>query len=187
MHYFMYRRAMLAMCVILFFDHHSLLGQQIPSVIISPTYDSILVSQVEASQNPFNGGVVIHLKFLNQYTKKIKLHFNIGGYEGLGLKDDKGVKYKIFTNSDAVGTNGINDGFKPVAAVKFGASAFKYFTYVEQDLVSKEEKTFTIQLDKVDKKVQSIKALYLRCILSIDYGQVGDKTYMIENIPVTRK
>jgi hypothetical protein len=83
-----------------------------------------------------------------------------------------------------IGTAGINKSFLPIAGVLFGKNKMNFVTYVKDTLQTGESKTLIIRLGKVNKAVTYLKEFHIRCILTLNYMWVGDKTYQVKNIKV---
>jgi hypothetical protein len=151
--------------------------------IISP-FDSLIISNVKAIGNIETGTIEISMDVRNDYYKMIEAYWSLGGFEDLGITDDKGKKYKIFTSTKLIGTANINNGFKGISGVQFGSKKMDWLTYVKDTLSAGDSKKLIIRVPKVDKTVKSIKELHIRCILSKGYMWAGDKSYQISNIKV---
>lgn len=151
--------------------------------IVSP-FDSLIMSNVTAIGNIEAGSMEISMVVRNDYYKMIDAHWSLGGFEDLGITDDKGKKYKIFTSTKLIGTANINNGFKSISGVQFGSKKMDWLTYVKDTLSAGDSRKLIIRIPKVDKTVKLIKELHIRCILSKGYMWAGDKSYVIKNIKV---
>jgi hypothetical protein len=148
-------------------------------------FDSIFVNHISTAVDT-SQVLTISMDFSNSYSKSVKLHFALGGYEGLGIEDDKGRKYKIYTSENLVGTDQINKGYMAISSVQFGDKMFHSFTYVEQDIAAGQSRKLIIKVKKFDRSVQEITDFHIRCILSVNYSQIGDKIFQLHNLKTLR-
>jgi hypothetical protein len=151
--------------------------------IISP-FDSLTITNVKAIGNIETGSMEISMDVRNDYHKLTDVHWILGGFEDLGLTDDKGIKYKIFTSTQMIGTANINKGFQRITGVQFGSKKMDWLTYVKDTVGTNQSKKLIIRLAKVNKAVSLIKELQMRCILTLGYIWAGDKFYQIKNVKV---
>lgn len=151
--------------------------------IISP-FDSLTITNVKAVGNIETGSMEISMDVRNDYHKQTDVHWSLGGFEDLGITDDKGMKYKIFTSTQLIGTANINKGFQKITGVQFGSKKMDWLTYVKDTVGIEQAKKLIIRLAKVDNAVRFIKELQIRCILTLDYVWAGDKSYQLKNIKI---
>jgi hypothetical protein len=151
--------------------------------IVSP-FDSLIISNVKAIGNIETGSMEISMIVRNDYYRMIDAHWSLGGFEDLGITDDQGKNYKIFTSTKLIGTANINNGFKSISGVQFGSKKMDWLTYVKDTVSAGDSKKLIIRIPKVDKTVKSIRELHIRCILSKGYMWAGDKSYQINNIKI---
>jgi hypothetical protein len=159
-------------------------AQDTTEMKIISAFDSLIISDVKAIGNIETNSMEISMVVHNDYYKMIDAHWSLGGFEDLGITDDKGKKYKVLTSTKLIGTANINNGFKSISGVQFGSKKMDWLTYVKDTLSAGDSKKLVIRVPKVDKTVKSIKELHIRCILSKGYMWAGDKSYQINNIKV---
>ncbi|MET7000736.1 hypothetical protein [Chitinophaga defluvii] len=170
-------------CILLVATVFTVTAQDAHEIKISSPYPSLPLSDVKASGNQKTGIVEITMSFKNNYSKSAGVSLAIGGFDDLGITDSKGIKYKVFTQKNAVNTN---KGFQNISFVQFGDKKFNWVATVKQEMSAGESRTLTLRM-KSENGVKSIGNFHIRCILSLDYEHIGDKMYLIENIPVVWK
>lgn len=156
-------------------------------LIVSLPYDSLSASNIKAVGAAKTGELTVSVDIENRYAKQAKIHFSLGGYNDLGVEDDKGNKYKIHTRSTPMGREEGNKGYGKISSVFFGDKKMGSFTYVEQEIGTGDTKTFTIKLAQFNKSSKKIVDLHVRCILFLNYMHVGDKLVQFKNIPIEWK
>ena len=181
------KNAIIALVTILGLTGLKTRGQDNQLSIDKPPFDSLTVSNIKATGNFQTGALELRIEFVSNYAQLAKVHFSLGGFEGLGIIDCAGRKYKINTNDDLVGTSGINEGFKKIDKVVFGDKKFEYFTYVEQEISATKSKTLVVAINKFDKGCKEIKQFHIRTLLSLAYIPKGDGLYAINNIKIDWK
>ncbi|HWK02773.1 MAG TPA: hypothetical protein VNS58_04040 [Puia sp.] len=164
--------------------HFIVLAQDSTELKVISPYDSLVLSDIKAIGNLQTGNLELSMQVRTDYHKLTDVYFDLGGFGSMGITDDKGMKYKIPTNDRLIGTAGINKGYMPVSGVQFGKNKMNWVTYVKDTLHTGESKTLTIRLGKVNKTLSYIKEFHIRCILTLNYMWVGDKTYQAKNIKV---
>lgn len=166
-------------------QYHNLLAQDSTVPKITIPFDSLVVKDFKLTGNVLKGGVTISMRYENQYSKIVNVHFKLGGFENFGLTDDKGNKYKIYSRESLIGPANINKGYYSITSVVFGSSKLDYYTaVVEQVLKPGESKMLTIQIGKVNRNVNYIRDFHINCSLMLDYMFKGEKTYNIENLRI---
>ena len=150
----------------------------------SPATDSIQISNIHADGNSANGQVEVSMDFTNHYYRPVLIHLILGGYEGLGLTDNKGNKYKIPTSDQLYNTSDINKGFIGISAVQFGDKSFKSFTYVDQKVPPGESRQLLIRIPKVSQSITEFNELSTHRQVSINYGLVGDHVIKLQDIRI---
>lgn len=151
--------------------------------IVSP-FDSLQITEVLANGNIKTGNLEIVITFKNDYSKLAGVYLSLGGFYDFGITDSKGRNYKIHTNVNAVNTN---KGYSNIPFIQFGDHKFDWVTYVKQEISSGDDRKLSVRLSKIDKGTQQITNFHVRCILSLDYGHVGDKMYSVEHIKINWK
>jgi len=151
---------------------------------VTGAFDSIEVKEIKATGNLTSGTVTITMQVHNRYATSALVHFQLGGEENFSIVDDKGTKYKIFTSENLLRAAGINKGFHNIASLHFGGQRSSSFMYARQELGPDESKLLSIQIDKVDKTVHTIKAFRIRCRRATGIKMDDETVYQIENIPV---
>ncbi|MGF6928579.1 hypothetical protein QFZ48_004079 [Chitinophaga sp. W2I13] len=159
-------------------------AQEISKPEIIAPFDSLRLSDVHASGNIKTGTVEIIMNFKNDYSQVARVYLALGGFEDFGITDSKGRKYKLHTDVNAVNTN---KGYINIPFIQFGDKKFSWVAHVIQEIPYTEMRKLTIRINKLDKGTQLLTNFHIRCILSLDYGNVGDKMYSVENIRINWK
>ncbi|TXJ29062.1 MAG: hypothetical protein E6Q24_05120 [Chitinophagaceae bacterium] len=159
-------------------------GQDSSALIVKVPFDSIAVTNVRAVGNIQTGSVEISLDFRNDYHELVDLHWSVGGFDGLGMTDDKGEFYKIYTSTKAIGAAGINKGYLQIKGVQFGSKKMDWLTYVKDTVNAGNTKKLKVTIPKMQKDVAVIKEFHARCILSVSQMWVGDEQFTIDNIKI---
>lgn len=159
----------------------SSLGQNKASL---PATDSIQISNIQAEGDLATGQVQITMDFTNNYHQEALVFLVLGGFDGLGLVDNKGNKYKIHTTEQLINTADINKGFINIASVRFGDKTFKSLTFVDQKIPTGESRQLTIRIPKVATSVTEFNELYSHRQVSINYGMVADNIIKLQDIKI---
>lgn len=159
-------------------------GQDTSAPTIKVPFDSIAVTNVKAVGNIQTGSVEISMDIRNDYHALVDLHWSVGGYDGLGMTDDKGKFYKIYTSTKAIGAAGINKGYLQIKGVQFGSKKMDWLTYVKDTVSAGNTKKLKVTIPKMQKDVAVIREFHARCILSVSQMWVGDEQFTINNIKI---
>jgi hypothetical protein len=160
------------------------LAQSDSSARVNKPFDSLTISNVEATGKASAHTLVITMQVTNSYSKVARVHFSLGGFEGLGITDNKGSKYKIHTYDGLTGTEGINKGYLKIGGVEFADVTFHSFTYVEKDLAPGQSAALKITIPKFAKDISVLPDVHIRCILSVNYLRKGDDLFQVNNLNV---
>jgi hypothetical protein len=171
---------------LLFYSSLAIAGvaQDTSQLTVKIPFDSIVVTNVKAVGNVQTGSVEISLDVRNDYHELVDLHWSVGGFDGLGMTDDKGKFYKIYTNTKAIGAAGINKGYLQIKGVQFGSKKMDWLTYVKDTVNAGNTKKLKVTIPKMQKDVAVIKEFHARCILSVSQMWVGDEQFTIENMKI---
>ncbi|PUZ28621.1 hypothetical protein DCC81_03820 [Chitinophaga parva] len=151
------------------------------------TADSIQISNVQATGDPLTGQVKVTMDFTNHYSRPVRVHLVLGGFDGLGLTDNKGGKYKIHTTDQLAGTADINKGFNNITSVQFGDKRYKWLTFVEQQLTPGASRQLSIGIPKVSPSVTEFNEINTRRQVSINYAMVADHVVKLPAVPIQWK
>lgn len=147
-------------------------------------FDSLQVDHIAAVGNIKTGVVEITMDFKNNYSKIARVSLGLGGFHDFGITDSKGRNFKLHTDVNTVNTN---KGYNNIPFIQFGDKKFNWIATVAQDVPSTESRKLTVRINKVENSTMEISDFHIRCILSVDYGNVGDKMYLVENIKINWK
>ena len=139
---------------------------------------------VMATGNLKPGTVEITMDFKNWYSNIAGVSLGLGGFPDFGITDSKDRKFKLHTDVNTVNTN---KGYGNIPLVEFGDKKFTWVATVNQEIPPTEARKLTIRLNKLDKSIKEIRDFHIRCILSVDYGNVGDQIYSVERIQINWK
>jgi len=147
--------------------------------------DSIEITHSQATGDTGSGQVQVSLTFKNNYAQPALVHLVLGGFDGLGLEDDQGKKYKIHTTEQLAGTESINKGFINIAFVQFGDKQYKWLTYVEQKIPAGQARELLIRIPKVNKSTHAFTRIISRRQVTINHALKADQVYTINNVAIT--
>jgi len=133
-------------CAFIFDFCPSVSAQDTTEMKIISTFDSLIISNVKAIGNIETGSMEISMVVRNDYYKMIDAYWSLGAFEDLGITDDKGKKYKIFTSTKLIGTANINNGFKSISGVQFGNKKMDWLTYVKDTVSAGDSKKLIIRV-----------------------------------------
>lgn len=159
-------------------------AQDSPQLQIISPFDSLFVSAVKAVGNLMTGSVDVTMQVTNQYHKLAVVEFSGGAFGDFGVTDDKGVKYKLYSNDHLIGTGGINKGYAPITGLQLGKSKTQMILLVQDTLSNGQISTLHFRLMKVDKSVVALKEMHLLSMLFLDYMMKGQKQFLLKNVPV---
>lgn len=177
------------------FYHHllpGLLGAAILTCTANPiqgqtpasSADSIQISNAHATGESATGQVELSLTFTNHYSNTATVHLVLGGFDGLGLVDDKGTKYKIHTTDQLANTADINKGYVNIAFVQFGDKQYKWLTFVEQKIPPGDSRQLVVRISKVATTVSQFSKIITRRQVSINYAFKADRTSTLADVPI---
>jgi hypothetical protein len=176
-------REILFLCLLILARFHASGQDSSAPKVISP-FESLPLTDVVAKGNTATGTIEIEMKFQNKYPKVADVYLSLGPYNDFGITDDKGNKYKVFTNEGLIESSPINKGYKQVNAVQFGNKKMQMVTYLKDTLNNGQSLVFKFTIGKLDKSTTYIKEVHIRCILSLNHVWAGDQSYQIRNIMV---
>ncbi|MFX1707258.1 hypothetical protein PV783_25035 [Chitinophaga sp. CC14] len=156
-------------------------AQSISELKITAPFDSLGLTAVTASGNVKTGTIEVSMIFKNNYSKMAGVSLSLGGFPDFGITDAKGRKYKLHTDGNAVNTN---KGYQDIPFIQFGDKKFTWVATVAQQIPPTETRKLIVRINKLDRSTGAITDFHIRCILSLDYGHIGDKVYKIENLKV---
>lgn len=177
------RREILFLSLLLLAKIHAFGQDSLAPKVVSP-FESLLITDIAAKGNSATGTIQLEMKFQNKYPKVAGVYLSLGTFNDFGITDDKGNKYKVFTNEGLIESSPINKGYKQVQAVQFGNKKMQIVTYLKDTLSNGESMAFKITIGKLDKSIEYIKEVHIRCILSLNLAWAGDQSYQIHNIKV---
>ncbi|MBN8854703.1 MAG: hypothetical protein BGO55_20650 [Sphingobacteriales bacterium 50-39] len=161
----------------------SCFAQDSTAIKVSSPFESLPVKDVVAKGNS-TGMVEIVMTFQNNIPKLADIYLSLGTFNDFGVTDDKGNKYKVFTNEGLIETSPINKGYKKVQSVQLGGKRMQTVTYLKDTLANGHQLPLRISIGKVDKSTQYIKEIHVRCILSLNHVWTGDQGYQVHNIKI---
>jgi len=160
-------------------------AQDTSQLIVKSPFDSLSAHDVKAVGNLQTGSVEITMQVRNDYLKHwVALNFTGGAFEGFGVTDDKGTKYKVYSNDHLMGTAGINNGYGQIWALMLGKSTPKIFITVYDTLQPGQVTTLRFRLGRVNKMVHKITELHMLAMFSLEYTFAGQKEYIVKNLPI---
>ena len=173
----------LLLCHLFAWQFHASGQDSLAPKVISP-FNSLILTDVQAIGDVATGNVEIAMNFQNNYPKIADVYLSLGTYVDFGLTDNKDNKYKVFTNEGLIEKSPINAGYKKVNGVQFGNKKLQIVTYLKDTLATGHSLPFKITVGKLDKSINNIKEVHIRCILSLNHVWAGDQSYQIHNIKV---
>jgi len=147
-------------------------------------FDSLTVDSIKARGNLKTGTLEIRMTFHNNYAATAGVSLSLGGFTDFGITDEKGKKYKIYTDSHLIGTEDVNKGYLKIPFVQFGDKKYDWVTMIQQDVSHGQEKVLIVRINHFNKDNKLIKEFHIRCILALNLEHVGEELYRIENIPI---
>lgn len=147
-------------------------------------FDSLSIRDITAIGNVETGSVVISMTFHNGYHKLAGVSLSLTDYPDFGVTAKDGRKFKVFNNSHLIGTSNINKGYYSVPSVSFGDAKLEWITVLQQSMKYGDDKILRIVLPKFGKENESTKELHILATLSLDYANVGNGMYKVENLKV---
>ncbi|NLU94836.1 hypothetical protein [Chitinophaga sp. Ak27] len=151
--------------------------------IISP-FKEITLTDVKATGNKKNGMVEVSMNFKNESSQSAGVSLSLGGFPDFGITDSKGHKYKLFTDVNAVNSN---KGYQNIPFIQFGDKKFDWVALVKQEFPSGEMRKLSVRFKSTEAASPALTDFHIRCILSLDYANVGDKLYELKNLKVDWK
>lgn len=162
----------------------SSLAQDSTTFKVSSPFQSLPIKDVVAKGNTGTGTVEIEITFQNNNPKLADIYLSLGAFNDFGVTDNKGAKYKVYTNEGLIESSPINKGFKKIQSVQLGDKKMQTVTYLKDTIPNSKQVPFRITIAKVDNSIQYIKEIHVRCILSVNHVWAGDQSYQIRNIKI---
>jgi len=147
-------------------------------------FDSLSVDSAKAIGNLKTGTLEIRMTFHNNYAATAGVSLSLGGFTDFGITDEKGIKYKIYTDSHLIGTEDVNKGYLKIPFVQFGDRKYDWVTLIQQDLTHDQQKELVVRISHFNKDNKIIKEFHIRCILALNLEHIGEKLYKVENLPI---
>lgn len=154
--------------------------------VIAP-FDSLRVDNVKASGNIKTGTLEIRMTFHNNYAATAGVSLSLGGFADFGIIDEKGKKYKIYTDSHLIGTQDVNKGYLKIPFVQFGDKKYDWVTLIQQDFTHSQQKELIVRIGHFNKDNKTIKEFHIRCILALNLEYIGTELCKVENVPIEWK
>jgi hypothetical protein len=150
-------------------------------------FDSLTVDSIKATGNLKTGTLEIRMLFHNNYAATAGVSLSLGAFADFGITDEKGKKYKIYTDSHLIGTQDVNKGYLQIPFFKFGDKKYDWVTMIKQDFAHGQQRELIARINHFDKENKIIKEFHVRCILALNIEYVGEELCKVENIPVEWK
>lgn len=151
---------------------------------VTPPFDSLSVDSIKASGSLKTGIVEIKMEFHDNYIQPAKVSLSLGGFADFGITDERGKKYKIYTDSHLIGAQDVNKGYLKIPFVQFGDKKYDWVTVIQQDFSHGQQKELIVRINHFNKDNKIIKEFHIRCMLTLDLAFVGEGLCKVENIPI---
>lgn len=162
--------------IITFLGMNSSCAQGRDSMNVTIAFDSLAVDSIKATRDLKTGALEIRITFHNGYAASADISLSLGGFTDFGFTDEKGKKYKVYTNSHLIGTHDINKGYLNIPYIQFGDKKFYWVTMIQQQNVSQGQmRQLTVHVNHFNKGIKEIKEFHVQCILALNYAHVGDE------------